>query len=132
MVVWDRALETGDNRIDNQHKGLFALIDELHDACLEGTTDECVDAILQRLMGYTVSHFTAEESLMARSGYPAHLTVAHKAAHRDLRADVDRMLQQRVRGELTSVLPLIRFLNEWLKTHIRVVDREFVAYVQRA
>ncbi len=132
MVVWDRALETGDETIDGQHKALFALIDELHDACLEANTDECIDGILERLLGYTVEHFSAEESLMARSRYPVEVAIRHKQAHRELRSNVDEMLGQRVRGEMNSVLPLVRFLNEWLKTHIRVVDREFVAYVQQA
>lgn len=129
MIPWDPSLATGDAAIDEQHQELFAIVGELHSACVEGNAEECIDAILQRLVSYTNQHFAAEQKLMLRSGYPALDVMDHTSEHSALKRRVDELLEQKARGELTTVLPVAELVHEWLRTHIRKVDARFVAYM---
>lgn len=129
-IAWDPALEIGDDTIDGQHRELFKIISELHSACIEGSTEECLDAILERLTHYTFDHFEAEQALMARSGYSPLEIMDHTQAHLGLRRKVGELIQQRQRGDMQTVLPVTEFLHDWLRTHIRQVDRKFVEFMR--
>lgn len=129
-IPWDPALETGDATIDAQHKTLFDLVNQLRDAAVEGRANEAVTEVLERLVHYVETHFAEEQRLMARSGYPVDELVAHVAAHTALTAQTADIVEQQRRGELTTILPLTEFLVEWLRTHIRQIDRKFVDFVR--
>ncbi len=129
-IPWDPALETGDPTIDAQHKELFALVNELRDAAVEGRANEAVGEVLMRLMRYVDTHFAEEQLLMAKTRYPVEEFVAHIEAHRALTARASEIVESQARGELTTVLPVAEFLVEWLRTHIRQVDKRFVDHVR--
>jgi len=129
-IPWDPALETGNATIDAQHKTLFSLVNQLHDAAIEGRTEQAVTEVLGRLVLYVETHFAEEQRLMARSGYPVDELVSHVEAHTALTAQTAEIVARQRRGELTTVLPVAEFLVEWLRTHIRQVDKRFVDYVR--
>lgn len=129
-IPWDPALETGDITIDAQHRTLFSLVNQLRDAAVEGRANEAVSEVLGRLVLYVETHFAEEQQLMLNHGYPVDELVAHVEAHTALSARTSDIVEQHRRGELTTILPLTEFLVEWLRTHIRQVDRRFVDYVR--
>ena len=131
-IEWDPSLETGNGTIDAQHKQLFRLVNDLRDACVEGRERSATDQVLAALTDYVSSHFAAEQSLMASAGYPVDRMLAHIQAHTDLAAQAAEIAGQHQRGELTTVLPLAEFLVEWLRTHIRHTDREFVSWLRES
>jgi len=67
---------------------------------------------------------------MARSGYPVDELVSHIEAHTTLTAQTAEIVERQRRGELTTVLPVAEFLFEWLRTHIRQVDKAFAEFVR--
>jgi hemerythrin-like metal-binding protein len=85
--MWKNSYAVGNDLIDNQHRELFAMTDDLVDAIRrrKGSAgpDACARAVTF-LKDYTVKHFSDEEDLQAALGY-AGLTIhkkAHLAAHR--------------------------------------------------
>lgn len=129
-IVWDPSLETGDAMIDAQHKHLFALVNDLRNACVENRGSEATTVVLGELGAYVTDHFAAEQALMIRSHYPVDAMVDHLSQHRALTERTTEIASQHQRGELTTVLPLAEFLHEWLRTHIRKTDRALVDYVR--
>jgi len=130
MIAWDPSLATGDPMIDAQHQELYRIVNELNEACVAGIAEDGVDDILGRLYRYTMEHFAAEEDFMVRSGYPAPDIRLHVGSHNDLRKRVSGLVEQRQRGELKTVTPVVELLRDWLSSHIFQVDRRFVTYMK--
>jgi len=129
-LEWDETLETGDSAVDEQHQHLVEMFNQLHDAAVEGRGRDTIDEILRGLAEYVSVHFAAEERLMLRTGYPPAATSEHLRQHADLTAKTVEMIHKHRAGELTTVLPLAIFLQDWLGTHIRKSDRALVNHVR--
>lgn len=127
-MEWDGSLDTGVRRIDEQHRGLVALFNELEHA--EGTGPEDVRRVLDTLTDYVASHFAMEEDLMRREGYDADAVRRHVAEHHSLTARTREQVLAYRAGELDSVEPLVGFLQQWLTHHISEVDGLLAAHVR--
>jgi len=72
VVVWDEKYATGIQLIDDQHKELFSLTNELFHACLSG--EEALKGVfketMERMVAYVRFHFGAEQELLQRVKYP--------------------------------------------------------------
>ncbi|TSK08926.1 MAG: bacteriohemerythrin [Geobacter sp.] len=129
-IEWTSDLAIGVDEIDNQHKEIFRRFDSLFEACGEGRGKEEVLKLLLFLDDYVKEHFSAEERLQMRSGYPDY--PAHKAAHQQFVADVEKLTRE-FRDE-GATLPLViqtnRTLSSWLIQHIKRVDTVFAGYLR--
>ncbi len=79
FIEWSDALSVGVQEIDDQHKGLAAMVNEMSEGIKGGWGKEARDEVLTRLVEYTKVHFATEESLMSISNYPGIST--HKKQH---------------------------------------------------
>lgn len=130
-ITWDRALETGDDEIDAQHRELFARIDKLLAASREKRSREEVGQMLTFLGDYVVHHFTAEERMMAAASYPE--IVAHQAEHARFVQEFT-ILYNEYKSEGPSTLFIIRVGNRvtgWLREHIYRTDRSLVQWLRQ-
>jgi len=123
LIVWDKRLETGHGKIDEQHQSLIEIFNRLHGAMKLGKGKDEVEGILVFLKDYTVSHFAMEEELMTRHDYSA--TAKHKAAHAELVAQVAELVDKFQKGTATLTLPVMNFLEDWLVQHIQGEDYRF-------
>lgn len=130
IIEWDPSLETGDATIDSQHKKLFSLVNTLRDACVQDCGDEVIGPILDELAAYVGTHFSEEQALMARARYPVAEIMSHTEAHVALTRRTEEIITKFRAGQLTTVLPLTEFLFEWLRTHIRHIDRRLVDHIK--
>jgi len=79
MIQWESKYETGVEEIDNQHKKLVGMINELYSAIKSGEGKKVLDKILQELASYVDIHFGTEEKYMEEFNYPGYLS--HKREH---------------------------------------------------
>jgi methyl-accepting chemotaxis protein/hemerythrin len=122
-LMWDASFATGVGTFDNEHKVLFRMVNDLHDAMQQKRSREAIGEILDGLAEYTVNHFTGEERAFSRTGYPEE--ALHRELHRKL---VDQVveLQGRFRaGETILSQDVITFLQNWLINHIKGADRKY-------
>ncbi|ARU54191.1 hemerythrin HHE cation binding protein [Oleiphilus messinensis] len=129
IFEWQPAYATGIPKIDQQHKRLVAMINELDDAVHNHASPDHMRAIFEDLFEYTRYHFQMEESLMEEFTYDTACTERHKAQH------------QRFVNELTSVAEsasfatkadgqiILAFLTNWLINHICKVDRKLADHL---
>jgi hemerythrin len=126
-IRWDDGLMTGDYAVDRQHRAIHSLFNEL-----EGAEDDhrTLQRALEALAEHVLVHFSTEEDLMRRSGFPTNLERIHKHEHRlflnGIRAEILAFRD----GELRSIKPLVEFLHDWLLTHVHECDRQLVAFVK--
>ena len=127
-VEWDSGLETGDALVDEQHRGIFELFNEM--AALEPDDTAALLPLADRLMQHVDTHFDMEEDLMVRGGYPRDDYEGHVREHRDLKEKArDAVLEFR-RGAGTGRGPFIEFMRSWLLVHIETEDRKLVEHIR--
>jgi hemerythrin-like metal-binding protein len=114
---WTGLFETGLPEVDQQHRRLVELVNQLgRDA--DSATPERVDHALQALAEYTVYHFQCEEAIMAAAAVaPAHAD-RHRDTHRRFVGQVGEWLERRRNHEPISLRHLLDFLANWLIFHI--------------
>jgi hemerythrin len=124
---WSEKYSVGVRSIDDQHKRLFELINELFDAMRAGRGDVALGKVLDGLVDYTKTHFAFEEKLLQSNGY-AHL-VAHRKVHEGLTAQVMDLAAKFKVGKTTLSIQTSSFLKDWLSNHILTTDKNYSAHL---
>lgn len=123
IMTWDEKYAVGIDIIDQQHKQLIRMIDDLHEALVAEKGQQLLGEIVARMVDYAVYHFSTEELLLKQNGYA--LYGSHKREHEEFTAKA-RELQERVEGRgFVLSLEVLRFLRDWLTNHILVNDRKY-------
>ena len=130
LFHWTDDFGVGIQEIDEQHKELVDLLNQLHTAIHEHHGSEASRRILDKLADYTRTHFAVEESLMRVSNYPEF--EAHKQNHEDLIGQVQALQEKLDSGQAAITFELLHFLKVWLMRHINEADKRFGAHVQKA
>jgi hemerythrin len=134
---WSPAIETGNPTLDEQHRMLFALANQLSDAVAACTQsggsvcqadEETLANAIYGLVGYCVEHFECEEALMAAAGYP--LLPTHRIFHERLSSETLKHAANYFNDEGIVPETLAPFFAEWLYNHIRREDTRFVAFLR--
>ena len=123
LVKWDPSYSVKVNRLDEDHKKLFAMINTLHESMLAGHGADRVQQIVQQLADYTKFHFSAEEALFAKTKYPG--LNAHRAEHQAFVKRVEQFQQDLAAGKAVQSISVGVFLNDWLTQHIKQTDQKY-------
>jgi hemerythrin-like metal-binding protein len=126
LMPWGGKLEIGIDQIDEQHKELVKMVNELHRAMKMKMGAKEAGQILTRLADYTVYHFANEETLFEQHQYPDR--VAHKEYHDRLVAQVIEFKQEFEAGKAALSMDLMQFLTDWLRDHIMKTDRAYAPF----
>jgi hemerythrin-like metal-binding protein len=127
-IRWNPALETGYPAVDEQHRELYALVNDLNAAALVGANDAQIAHILARILRYASTHFATEEALMDLTGYSA--ADEHRSIHSEFASAAEGLARDYDAGHGKTVLELAAFMQGWLETHIHSEDRPFVVHVR--
>lgn len=122
---WDEKYSVGVKAIDDQHRKLVALVNELYEAMSAGKGKQVVGKVLNDLIAYTDTHFKAEEAMMEKAGYPAPNFLAHKKEHEALVSKVSDLCTRFAVSEIGLTTEVGSFLKDWLSNHILVVDKKY-------
>ncbi|MCW8880078.1 MAG: bacteriohemerythrin [Kangiellaceae bacterium] len=128
MMEWSHEYSVGIPSIDNQHKRLIELINQLNQAMAEGESASIVADILKGLTDYTRYHFSYEEDLFNQHNYPQ--TEQHLKEHASLIDRVEQFHYEFAQDPGGSIsLELMQFLTNWLVDHIQGSDREYAGFL---
>ncbi|MDR1931336.1 MAG: bacteriohemerythrin [Spirochaetales bacterium] len=125
-VAWSDAFSVGSKLIDDQHKGLVQMTNDLFTGCER--RDETVSFMkaIQSAVSYAKVHFATEERFMQKTNYPDY--ALHKKEHEDF---VQMVLKQVKNFEDGNCAPIdfALFLKNWLLNHIAVSDKKYSPYL---
>lgn len=127
LIVWSKNLSVDVKDVDEQHKKLFAIVNELHDAMTVGKGKEVLGKLLAELIDYTVYHFKTEEDLFKKYGYGEYL--AHKSEHDKLAAQASEIKKKFDSGEMIISIEVMSFLKDWLNNHILRSDKKYTPFL---
>jgi hemerythrin len=128
LVEWSDQLSVHVEQIDNEHKRLVNLLNELNGAVQTGAGQAALGGVLNGLVNYTVYHFSHEEELSRRSRYPGY--EKHCRQHEGFTAKVLQVHADFQSGK-SAGLPgdVLEFLKSWLSQHIMGADRDLGAHI---
>jgi hemerythrin len=109
--------------IDKQHQKLIGMINDLHDAMLQGKGKDILGKTVNGLISYTGSHFKTEERYFDQFGYPE--ANNHKKEHSDFITKVSEFKNGFEKGKLGLTIEIMNFLSDWLRNHINGIDKKY-------
>ncbi len=125
LITWNSAYSVGVKQIDEQHKQLIMMINQLHLSMLKGEGGKVLDEVIKSVINYTKTHFSAEEILMKKYGYEGF--DEHKKIHEEFINKVDEFEKKLAKGDLISI-EVMNFLKDWLLNHIQGTDKKYTQY----
>ena len=127
LITWTKEqFGTNVTVADDQHKVLFGMLNELHEAAPSGDR-ALIGAKLDTLVNFVVEHFAEEERLMTSTGYPGY--DAHKAEHTKLLETCGGVAAKFHAGELDITQDTTAFVKDWLVNHIPNFDFHYGPYL---
>lgn len=122
-------LLTGNSLIDSEHRQLFAAINELMEACSQGTGRDKIMSTAQFLTSYVNKHFGDEERLQVTSKYPGY--TAHKQFHDGYKRQLGDVSQELIKeGPTVKALGDLNRIVGVLVSHIRTEDKKLARHVR--
>ncbi len=123
LVTWSDKYSMQIKEIDDQHKVLVGMINELHDAMKQAKSKEKSLEIINKMAEYTQFHFSTEEKYMQRFDYPDFKK--HKHEHEKFVEKVVNFKKDYENGKAGISYDILNFLKEWLVKHIQQTDKKY-------
>ena len=120
--VWSSLFETGIAEVDQQHRELVDLVNQLS-ADTDSGNPERIDGTLGALVNYTQFHFGCEEKIMTDAGVAEIHAGAHRGAHQRFISQVGQWIEQRQHHKTVPLHQLLEALSNWLIFHILGEDQ---------
>ena len=122
-IEWNSNISVNIMEIDNQHKKLIEVINELHDSMIKGKSKDILNGLLNDLTNYTVEHFGLEEYYMDKFNYIN--SSIHKKEHKDFIKKVAEYHNDLKNGKFLLSVQVMNFLKDWLINHIQGSDKKY-------
>ena len=131
-LKWTDELAVGVETIDNQHKSIFAMANNLFDAMEEGRGKEEVGETIAFLRKYITEHFRDEEELMVNHNYAGYSE--QRKEHKQFIKDYSALENEVETKGISShfVVQTQLFLAKWFVNHINKSDKALGAYLKAA
>lgn len=129
LIKWDDNYKIGYKRIDDQHKELVNIINDLyHSTEFENPENQKLNEAfrdaLKKTVDYISFHFSYEEKIMMAINY--NKLLEHSSSHKTFTQTIFDYVQSYESGSLDAINKLLKYLKEWLINHVLVSDKEFV------
>lgn len=122
-LVWHKGYESGNAAVDQEHKQLFTWINRLFEAEMAKLPREEIQLIISGLLGDVADHFSHEELILEKSGYPD--WESHRDLHWSLVAKASDLAALYKEGRI-GLAEMFHFLaEEVVAGHMLQEDRRF-------
>ena len=129
MLQWSDDYSIGVDVIDEQHKHLFEIGNEIYELLenyLALDKYDKIALIVQELADYTKYHFKTEEELMISRKYPRFLS--HKVEHDDFMQKINELdLEDIDKDQDKHIREILVFVFDWILDHILKKDKLITA-----
>jgi hemerythrin len=129
FVEWDGRYSVGIPLIDDQHKELIRLTNDLYKSCLAGEDAARANfmAAIRGTVDYVKHHFGVEEQLLQNVSYPN--IVEHKKEHETFVKHILDEVRSFQEGKKFVPNVFVRYLKDWIFSHIALEDRQYADYI---
>lgn len=125
-IKWSSDLETGNEMIDNDHKGIIKLYNQVVNIVEKKQFDKNLVKVLTELTHYSVKHFKNEEDWMLEMNYPDF--EEHQMEHKDFVYKIVMFNMGFDDSNEQMFKDILTFLKVWISNHVVSLDKEIVKY----
>ena len=126
---WDDSYSVGVKKIDEQHRHLFRLINDLNRMSLGLESSKTLRDIMEEILEYTTYHFRTEEEIMKSVKFPG--LEDHIKEHREMRERMTGHYYKCIDREFKCLNEVLEELIDWLHTHMARSDTLYVPYLNK-
>jgi hemerythrin-like metal-binding protein len=119
-VEWDESLSVGIDTIDEHHRYLFDLINDLFEVVSNKRGVREVARLINATDTYAKVHFRTEEQMMRHHGYEG--IHRQEQEHHAFEAKIRELYVELYDNPLIAQFDVLSYLRDWLIHHIRVED----------
>jgi len=123
-LIWKDEYRVGVKTLDDQHRTILGIINELYNAKRDKTKSTVVWQSLVELKNYALTHLADEERMMEKCGYADFEN--HRKAHDYMRAKTEELVRMHQGNAGDISFDLLDFLKEWWTQHIIVTDHKYI------
>ena len=129
VALWRDEYRTGHDTIDQQHRDLFAQVNQIYAMTqAEPQDNAAIRAQLTEFAALAIAHFDLEEALMTQYDYPNF--EVHFKTHRALVNKVQALLEKPDRSLDGLPAEVTQVLADWMVHHIRGEDQQMIRFLQ--
>jgi hemerythrin len=127
IVSWNENLSVGVKEIDDQHKQLINMLNDLFVAMSKGEGKAILKEMVQKLADYTKDHFREEERLMEVYCYNGY--EMHKKEH-DVFVKKVNDFQKKFNDDHLSSVEVADFVQGWITNHVMKTDKLYAPFMK--
>lgn len=124
---WNESLSVGIDVIDEHHRYLFDLINDLYEVVSNKLGAREVARLVKALDAYAKVHFRAEELMMTHYGYEGLNRQEHQ--HHAFEAKICEFYEELHANPLVAQFDVLTYLRDWLVKHILIEDAQLRSLV---
>lgn len=126
---WDDELSVNNENVDNHHKKLIGLFNEMA-VLIENEQETPLFStikVISELNIYAIFHFKEEEKLMEDGDYPG--LEEHKVLHQEFIDKVNKFKDEYLHNDPLLNFELFNYLSDWVLNHIVQEDSKYKEYI---
>ena len=121
-IKWKDEYKTGKTDVDEQHKYLFDLFNDMVDIIEFNNKDAQIEKYIKTLEYYAINHFEKEESTLEK--LPMDMYRQHIAEHDEFKTIIEKLYSEiYADGDISSLYQISLFLSQWLINHVQYSDK---------
>lgn len=130
LLKWDDSFLVGVEKIDNQHKELFKIINKFLALMIEEKGRAEITTALNFLESYVIKHFNEEEKLLIHRNKEAYEIQFQQ--HEAFKNEIIKLKDKFKKGGSTSTLliEIQKSLTIWCKNHIIKIDKDLSNFMK--
>jgi hemerythrin-like metal-binding protein len=120
-LIWNEQMSVGVQAMDDDHKELVVLMNELHEVVVSGQSRNALNDVIDRIMKSAKAHFGKEEDLLFKAGFPG--ADAHHSEHEQmLKTGLEWQAYFKDVSSPAMSLEAMSGFQSWLDNHIQGAD----------
>jgi len=123
-LEWKDKYSVGVELIDDQHKKMVAVINQLIEVISSAPDKEKIAEIIKQLVEYKQFHFDTEEKYFKEFNYEE--AEEHIAKHREFTVKLGKLQEEFGDDLMGFSFALVDFLEDWLVDHLLTMDQKYV------
>jgi len=130
LITWSNTFACGIKLIDDQHKHLVDLVNDMFRHVTGNEEQEHVyfNKVIQEAVKYIKTHFTTEEKIMMATNFSGY--AEHKRAHDNFIYTVAKNISESATLKRISLYSFTKFLKDWILSHIAVMDKQYFVHLK--
>ena len=125
-IEWRNDFSVNIGSIDKQHKAFINMFNEFVEAYQEGEAPDILYDTLKEMLDYLNNHFSEEESVMEKYGYPG--LEEHRKEHMAFSGKTNEFIDDYFDGRQDLDEKMLNYLSDWFIGHVMGTDMKYVPF----